>query len=75
MTNEWRALDQIEWATQQQPHCSCGRPTTPVVRADGLWLECTSLQEPMRGWRQAIARIVSGPHAQRHISDWVLQTA
>lgn len=76
MNSEWRALDQIERAAQEQPYCTCGKPTTPVSRDDRLWLECTSLSEPVRGWRAQLARTLSlGPHVRRPVVDWVTQAA
>ncbi len=76
MNNEWRALDRIEQATQQQPYCICGQPTTPVAQPDGLWLECTTIGKPVRGWRHSLLRaLTGGAHVRRQILDCVSPAA
>jgi hypothetical protein len=43
MFDNWNALDRIEHAEREMPFCRCGQPMVPAGRADGIWLECSSL--------------------------------
>ncbi|HEY8868207.1 MAG TPA: hypothetical protein VIM30_02310 [Candidatus Limnocylindrales bacterium] len=62
-----RALDLIEQAERQTPFCRCGQPTVPVGRADGVWLECRSLDRP------AIGRILATLAAPAHFRSPIVE--
>ena len=52
-------LQLIEDAMRDEPYCDCGSPMTVDgdARGDTLWLECSTLTEPMTG---RLARLRDG---------------
>ncbi len=70
MTDNHREIVyQIERASDARPFCSCGRTTSVVARADGLWLECASLSDAPNG---RIARILAALTAGTHTRELVI---
>lgn len=76
MDSEYRALDRVERAVDQSPHCSCGLPVIPVAHDDGIWLECTALR-PAAGSRvrRILTRLVAPEHVRQPLVDWVSEAA
>jgi hypothetical protein len=65
-----RALDLIEQAERETPFCRCGQPTVPVGRADGVWLECRTLERPATG---RIGRILATLAAPTHFRSLIVE--
>jgi hypothetical protein len=66
MINTWNALDRIEQAERDMPFCTCGRPIVAAARADGIWLECTSFEEPSGSPLERLISAVTSPgHIRR----------
>ena len=69
MSDQTRALEQLEGAERETPVCRvCGERTAPVAHDDGsVWLECTSLAEPKpRPAPRALAGVPGGAHPPAH---------
>jgi hypothetical protein len=64
------AVDLIEMAERETPHCLCGEAAAAVARDDAIWLECTSLRVPRTGLGGLVARVSLGVgHTRRVIVD------
>ncbi len=76
MIDNWRALDRIERAERDVPHCPCGAPTVPVARAGGIYLECSSLANPPDGrLRQFLSALGAPAHTRRLVVDCEAEAA
>ncbi|CAN5544814.1 hypothetical protein BH24CHL9_BH24CHL9_11110 [soil metagenome] len=64
------AVDLIEMAERETPHCLCGEAAAAVAHGDAVWLECTSLREPKGGLGGLLLRVSGGfGHTRRVIVD------
>ena len=61
------ALQRIEQAERETPHCWCGAPTVPLERNAAIWLACTSLRRPSGLVRRLLT--LDFGHTQRPIVD------
>jgi hypothetical protein len=71
MINNYHAVDIIERAQGDTPFCTCGAPTTPVWRPDGMWLECSAVQARADHgrMRRMLATIASPVHIRQLLFD------
>ena len=64
------AVDLIEMAERETPHCLCGEAAAAIARGDEIWLECTSLRQPRRGLAGLLSRVSGGfGHTRRVIVE------
>ena len=68
MNNQYRTIDRIETAIQNEPFCVCGEPTTIVARDGAIRLECPTLGA-RRGSVGRFLSLVLGP---AHLSQVVI---
>lgn len=65
-----RAVDRIELAERETPHCLCGEVTAAVARGETVWLECASLRRPKTGLGGLLSRLsLRMGHTRRVILD------
>ncbi len=71
MINHHHAVDLIERAQGETPRCTCGAPTTPVWRPDGMWLECSAAQarDDLGRVRRVLATLANPTHVRQLLFD------
>lgn len=67
--NRDRALELLEQAEREIPFCACGRPTMPVGRPGGVWLECSSMQVLFPWHERPVPKVDPG---RAHVGAWSL---
>jgi hypothetical protein len=68
MNDQYRTIDRIETAIQNEPFCACGQPSTIVARDGALRLECPTVSAP----RGSLGRLLSLVLAPAHLSQVVI---
>ena len=68
MNNTHHVMVEIERAENETRFCFCGEYMIPAADADGIWLQCRTIDEPSRG---RIARLFDfiTPHDRNLIVD------
>jgi hypothetical protein len=66
--NHHHVLVELERAESETRFCFCGEYMIPVADADGIWLQCRTVDQPNRS---RIARFIDSiaPHDRRLIID------
>jgi len=76
MIDNWNAIDRMEHAERETPFCACGEPMIAVARAEGIWLECASLESPMAAaFRDCWPALTASSHGRRLIVDQIPDAA
>jgi hypothetical protein len=76
MIDNWNAIDRMEHAERETPFCACGEPMIAVARAEGIWLECASLESPDGSrFSRLLAALTASSHGRRLIVDQIPDAA
>ena len=69
MIDNSRAVELLEQAQRDTPHCTCGQHTVPVARPGGVWLACASRTEPKSPVRRVLTLDFVAIHTNHQVVD------